>query len=250
MQPEDQTEQRVLNKKLFELAQRRGLQTLAAGDCHYVHESDREAHEVMLSIQTHHKITDPNRYSFGDCRVHMRTEAEMIAQTQKWILDVVIGANFCPFAAKEYRNNKIHFQFAKEGNIGSGIKAFINECIRLDEHNEIETTLLIFPYNYSLFADYLKLLNKAEKELMRQGYEGIYQLASFHPLYCFQGAAETDAANYTNRSIYPMLHIIREESMEIALEKYPDPEGIPERNIIYAREKGLNYMKTLREQCI
>ncbi|MGC2310755.1 MAG: DNA polymerase III subunit alpha [Candidatus Babeliaceae bacterium] len=78
VQPDDQKDQKILNQKLFDLAQKRGLQVLATGDCHYVSAEDREAHEIMLSIQTHHKLTDPDRFTFGDCRAHIRTQEEML----------------------------------------------------------------------------------------------------------------------------------------------------------------------------
>ncbi len=78
VQPEDQPEQAVLNKKLFELSSRKGVQCVATADCHYTNADDRQAHEVMLSIQTHHKITDPDRFSFGNCRVHLRTTQQML----------------------------------------------------------------------------------------------------------------------------------------------------------------------------
>ncbi|MCL5875220.1 MAG: DNA polymerase III subunit alpha, partial [Candidatus Dependentiae bacterium] len=80
VQPEDQAEQKILNEKIFDLSKRRGIQVVATGDCHYTTAQDREAHEVMLAIQTHHKITDPDRFTFGDCRVHLRTTDEMLAQ--------------------------------------------------------------------------------------------------------------------------------------------------------------------------
>ena len=73
--------------------------------------------------------------------------------------------------------------------------------------------------------------------MKKEGYEGVYQLASFHPLYRFKNAPAEDAANYTNRSIYPMLHLLREESIEEALRHYPDPENIPEKNIHFTRTK-------------
>lgn len=78
VQPEDQQDQRILNQKLFEISKNKGVQLVATGDCHYVTAEDREAHEVMLAIQTHHKMTDPDRFSFGDCRVHMRTTEQML----------------------------------------------------------------------------------------------------------------------------------------------------------------------------
>jgi hypothetical protein len=94
------------------------------------------------------------------------------------------------------------------------------------------------------------LAEQAEKMLAKNDYEGVYQIASFHPDYLFEGSLDSDAANYTNRSIYPMLHILREESIEKAIEKFADPDGIPQRNIQFAQNKGLTYMKLLREQCM
>ena len=79
VQPEDQQDQKILNQKLYELsAHKRQYNLVATGDCHYTHAEDHEAHEVMLAIQTQHKITDPDRFTFGDCRVHMRTTDEML----------------------------------------------------------------------------------------------------------------------------------------------------------------------------
>jgi hypothetical protein len=84
----------------------------------------------------------------------------------------------------------------------------------------------------------------------QEGYEGTYQLASFHPDYCFEGEDKNDAANYTNRSVYPMLHLLREDSITKALALYKNPELIPEHNIQLAREKGLLYMQMLRAACL
>ena len=85
--------------------------------------------------------------------------------------------------------------------------------------------------------------------MVKQGYEGVYQLASFHPQYRFADSPIDDASNYTNRSPYPMLHILREASIEKALLNYPDPENIPERNIKLTRELGLEQMKKLLFEC-
>jgi hypothetical protein len=96
------------------------------------------------------------------------------------------------------------------------------------------------------------MLAMAEQLLLLQGYEGVYQLASFHPDYRFEdngSDTEIDPANYTNRSPYPMLHIIREESLERALSHYPDPENIPVRNIKLTREMRLNNLQKLLAAC-
>jgi uncharacterized protein len=120
----------------------------------------------------------------------------------------------------------------------------------MDEEKDIETSFLILPNAVEKFDDYLYLVSDAEDLLIEKGYEGIYQLASFHPLYKFANSEEKDAANYTNRSIYPMLHLLREASIDKALENYRNPEGIPDININFAREKGLVYMKMLRDSCL
>lgn len=180
----------------------------------------------------------------------METTGQIISQTKKWITDVVIGCNFCPFAAREIRQNRVHYQVEPATQLDACLATFLEECTRLDKEKKIETTLLIFPNTFHSFDDYLDLVDEAEKLIRKKGYEGIYQVASFHPLYQFAGTPVDDAANFTNRSIYPMLHLLREESIELALQKYPDPEQIPERNIRFAREKGMAYMKMLRDACL
>ena len=86
--------------------------------------------------------------------------------------------------------------------------------------------------------------------MFEQGYEGVYQLASFHPDYCFADSEADDPANYTNRSPYPMLHLIREQSIEKALALYKKPESIPETNVQLARELGLKKMQSLLEEAV
>lgn len=106
------------------------------------------------------------------------------------------------------------------------------EMERLDQTPlaELETTLLILPNALGDFFDYTQFLVWARSQLKRQGWQGIYQLASFHPRYCFAGADPEDDENLTNRSPYPIIHIIRESSLEKAIEYYKDVEKIPEVN--------------------
>ena len=180
----------------------------------------------------------------------MSTPEIIISQTKKWLRDVVIGCNFCPFVAKEIKQNTIHYQVEFSTDMELCLHSFVQECLRLDNDKNIETTLLIFPHAFKRFDEYLDVLAIAEKFIIDQGYEGVYQLASFHPLYCFAKADINDAANYTNRSVYPMFHLLREERIEEALLRYPNPERIPDNNIHFAREKGLAYMKMLRDSCL
>ncbi len=175
----------------------------------------------------------------------------IIDQTKKWIKDVVIACNFCPFAAREMNRNTVHYEVVcNVDDKKEVLNLFLKECIRLDENEDIETTLIILPGSFKKFDDYLALVSQAEKLLRKKGYEGEYQVASFHPLYCFDNAPPDDAANFTNRSPYPMLHLLREERIEQALLHYPHPEKIPENNIAFAREKGYAYMSMLRDSCL
>jgi len=172
---------------------------------------------------------------------------QIIEKTRKWIIDVVIGCNFCPFAASVVKQQSIFYKVEENIELDVCLDSFVHEMKRLDNDAGIETSLLIFPNAFQKFDDYLDLVSVAEDRLKRNGYEGVYQVASFHPLYVFANSDENDPANYTNRSIYPMLHLLREESIDRALENYKSPGSIPVRNINFAREKGSAYMKMLRD---
>ena len=175
------------------------------------------------------------------------TAEQIIERTKKWIIDVVIGCNFCPFAANVVKQKTIYYKVEESTEMDVCLDSFVLEMKRLNNDATTETSFLIFPNAFQKFDDYLDLLSVAEDRLKRNGYEGVYQVASFHPLYLFSNSDESDPANYTNRSIYPMLHLLREESIDKALENYLSPESIPVRNINFAREKGLAYMKMLRD---
>ena len=180
----------------------------------------------------------------------MPEAAIVIGQTKKWLSAIVIGHGLCPFAKSEFDNNRIHYAVIKEQSLESQMAALLAECTALDKDETRETSLLIFPSAFSDFEDYLNGLALANDLLKDQGYEGIYQLASFHPHYLFEGAAEDDAANYTNRSPYPVFHILREASLEAALKSYSNPEQIPERNIELTRRLGLEVMRASLASCL
>ena len=173
----------------------------------------------------------------------------VIEQTQKWIKTVVIDLNFCPFAAKAVLKKSIHYSVLNNSDLSSSLECVIKEINYLELNSDIETTFIIFPDQFSDFDAYLDLVDAAQELLEAEGFEGVYQLASFHPDYCFEGAPKDDPANYTNRSVYPMLHLLREDSITKALSLYKDAELIPEHNIKLAREKGLVYMQMLRSAC-
>ena len=173
-----------------------------------------------------------------------------MTQTTSWIKSVVIGCNFCPFAAKAMRDKSIRYVVLHDADTEKALLKLVGEMELLDSAVEIETTLIILPHRFEDFIRYLDLVRSAEKTVARKGYEGVYQIASFHPGYCFAGAEMEDPANYTNRSPYPMLHILREASVSHAVDHYAGAEAIPRRNVAFAQEKGLAYMKMLLEACM
>ena len=179
----------------------------------------------------------------------MNEEPTIIKQTRCWVKSVIVEHNFCPFARRELERDSIRYSINHDTDLEPALQAVIDECVYLNENDATETTLLVFAEGFKDFGDYLDLVELAQDLLADQGYEGIYQIASFHPDYCFADAELDDAANYTNRSPYPMLHLIREASMEKALAHYPEPEKIPERNVEYARELGLEEMQRQLEAC-
>lgn len=180
----------------------------------------------------------------------MSSSQQVIDQTIAWINKVVIGCNFCPFAARALQQQHVHYQVEASTDTTVCMDAFLKELVRLDKEPAIETSFLIFSNAFQQFDDYLDMTQVAEQLLKEKGYEGVYQLATFHPLYRFASSAKDDAADYTNKSIYPMLHLLRESSIDKALKHYENPEKIPERNVDFARKKGLTFMKLLRDSCI
>jgi hypothetical protein len=172
-----------------------------------------------------------------------------ITATQAWLKSVIIGFRICPFAEHVVNRNTVQYQLDESTDIKECLANLITECEHLDNNFEIATTLVIYTDAFSDFDAYLDYVALAEDLLIAQDYEGIYQLASFHPEYCFAGEAPDDAANYTNRSPYPMIHILRESDLEQAIASHPDPEGIPQRNIDLTRSMGLKKMQALLAAC-
>lgn len=154
-------------------------------------------------------------------------------QIDQWLDNVVIGLNLCPFAAKPKRLNQIHIDIFDGTDEAALDRAFLTALDELQsmEPQERETTLLVIPNTLTSFEDYMLYLQQAQWLLQRAGLEGTLQIASFHPHYQFDGTEPSDKENLTNRSPYPILHLIREASLEDVLAKYPDPESIPQNNI-------------------
>jgi len=156
---------------------------------------------------------------------------EKKAACERWLKEVVIGLQLCPFAKAPFQKKQIRFVPSEATTEEQLINELIEECQYLNRDQETETTLLICPELLSDFFDFCQFIQWAESTLKKQGWQGIYQLAHFHPDYCFTGCHPDDAQNLTNRSPYPILHILREASLEKALEHFEAPESIPEKNI-------------------
>ncbi|PMR69434.1 DUF1415 domain-containing protein [Halomonas heilongjiangensis] len=166
-------------------------------------------------------------------------DSHPLVATRAWVETFVVAHDVCPFAGRELARGTIRYAEAAADDWEAALLTLIEECQRLDETPGIETTLLVLSRGVEDFDDYLDLLAIAEALLAEQGYEGIYQLASFHPDYCFEDAEPDDPGNFTNRSPWPMLHLLREASLEQALAHYPDdPAQIPERNIAEMHRLG------------
>jgi uncharacterized protein len=177
------------------------------------------------------------------------TEDQIISAVKRWLDVVVVGQNLCPFARAPLASGAVHFALTAADSQEGLLQQLAAELQRLDQEPQIETTLLIHPEVLGSFDDYNQFLTLAEDLLVGLGYEGIYQIASFHPDYQFAGTAVNDAENFSNRSPYPLLHLLREESIEAATANHPDPGQIPERNIELLREMGRERLGKILSDC-
>ncbi|CAM3048779.1 DUF1415 domain-containing protein [Vibrio rarus] len=170
----------------------------------------------------------------GSTPNNMKTDLKSVeTHTQQWLEEVVIGLNLCPFAHKPNKKKQIKIAVSDANSEEALLEFILLELKQLDSHTaeELETTLVVASHLLADFMDYNFFLDWVDALLKQQDYEGIYQIASFHPDYCFGGTEPEDAENLTNRSPYPTIHLIREASMEKELKHYPNPEAIPDNNI-------------------
>ena len=175
---------------------------------------------------------------------------EIIAAVQRWVRSFVVDMNLCPFAKRELIRNRIRFALTAAKTEEALLIALQAELELLESDNTIETTLLIHVNVLQDFDDYNQFLNCTDELLGRTGLEGVYQIASFHPHYRFDGTESDDAENYTNRSPYPMMHIIREESLARAIAESANVDQIPARNIALMNKMGQDKLRTLLQACI
>ncbi|MDD5321632.1 MAG: DUF1415 domain-containing protein [Methylococcales bacterium] len=174
---------------------------------------------------------------------------KIINPVRHWVENLVVGLNLCPFAKRELVQNRIRFSVTEAVTEEQLLVDLQAELELLNNDEAVETTLLIHPKVLQDFYNYNQFLSRADSLLAQMGLVGVYQIASFHPDYQFGGTEPDDVENYTNRSPYPMLHLIREESLERAIANYPDSDWIPERNIALLKSLGRNKIQALFEAC-
>jgi hypothetical protein len=175
---------------------------------------------------------------------------DAIVSTQQWVKNVIVKYNICPFAKKELERGGIRYYEEASVEIEGVLDRLVEECKFLDQDPSTETTLLILSEACSDFEHFLDLVYLSNHLLQISNYEGIYQLAHFHPDYCFEGDEESATSNYSNRSPLPTLHIIRESSMEKAIAMHPDVASIPDRNIHFMNKKGSPFFAELLASCL
>jgi hypothetical protein len=167
-------------------------------------------------------------------------EATILAATRRWVERAVIGLNLCPFARAPFVRGRLHFRISQARGTDD-LRADLREelgALHTADPGVRETTLLIHPHVLTDFLEYNDFLYAADAELLALGLEGDLQIASFHPEYRFADTAADDVENFTNRSPYPMLHLLRESSIDIAVEAMTDTDEIYRRNIRTLRRLG------------
>ena len=175
------------------------------------------------------------------------TAADPIALTRRWLEKAVIGLNLCPFAKAVYVKDQVRFVLSDASTPEALLEQLVEELVHLRDTpaEETDTTLLIHPEVLSDFLDYNDFLENADAAVEALDLGGIIQVASFHPDYQFDGTHPDDASNYTNRAPFPILHLLREDSVERAVAAFPDPDVIVERNIATLDRIGVDGYKKL-----
>lgn len=164
----------------------------------------------------------------------------IIAKTQSWLEKAVIGLNLCPFAKAVHAHHRIRYYVSHAQSTAALLQDLASELqtLRAADPNERETTLLIHPFVLADFIEYNLFLPTAEATVAKLGYAAEFQIASFHPQYQFSDAEPEAIENYTNRSPYPMLHLLRESSVARAVAAFPDAADIYEKNMETLRRLG------------
>ena len=176
---------------------------------------------------------------------------QALAETRAWVDRAVIGLNLCPFAKAVQIKGQVRYAVSEATAEEALLAELVEEMHRLiaTDPAEIDTTLLIHPQVLNDFLDFNDFLGLADEALEDLGYEGVLQVASFHPQFRFDGTDVDDVTNATNRSPYPTLHLLREDSVDRAVAAFPEAEAIYEKNIRTLEELGVDGWAALQVQC-
>jgi uncharacterized protein len=173
--------------------------------------------------------------------------APEIEQTRDWVEKVVVGLNLCPFAKPVVDEERLHYQVSEARAAKTLFKDFTNALWELKEHDmsERETTLLIAPWTMHDFLDFNDFVGVCEDAIIDLELEDEFQVAYFHPAFQFEGTQVDDVENYTNRSPYPTLHLLREASIDRAVALMPNTDVVYENNIKTLQKLGIEGLRTL-----
>ncbi len=158
---------------------------------------------------------------------------EIIASTKTWLERAVIGLNLCPFAKSVFVKKQVRYALTAASSPDELLAELAHELTLLADTDpaQLDTTLLIHPLAMTDFLDFHFFLGEVDALIRNLGFEGVFQIAGLHPQYEFAGSEPDDIANFTNRSPYPTLHLLRESSIDRAVAAFPEAEAIFERNI-------------------
>ncbi len=174
-----------------------------------------------------------------------QTNEEQIRVVRQWVEDVVVELNLCPFAKRELIADRVRFVVTDATSEDELLETLAFELEFLGSTPSIETTLVIHPHVLGDFSLYNQFLDNADRLLVALKLEGVFQVASFHPDYQFADTKADNAENYTNRSPYPVLHLLREESLERVIASTPDIDQIPKRNIETMNRVGTESLRSM-----
>jgi hypothetical protein len=168
------------------------------------------------------------------------SDEEVLAATRRWLEQAVIGLNLCPFAKSVYVKDQVRLVVSRARHLDAFLDDLDRELelLKSTPAEQVDTTLLVHPTLFPDFMVFNDFLNVADDVLVEHELEGVIQIAPFHPAFVFEGEDESDLSHFTNRSPYPTLHLIREDSLEKAIESFGDTDVIFERNIEVLRKLG------------
>ncbi len=168
------------------------------------------------------------------------SDEEVLAATRRWLEQAVIGLNLCPFAKSVYVKDQVRLVVSRARHLDAFLDDLDRELelLKTTPAEQVDTTLLVHPALFPDFMVFNDFLNVADDVLVEHELEGVIQIAPFHPGFVFEGEDEGNMSHFTNRSPYPTLHLIREESLEKAIESFGDTDVIFERNIEVLRKLG------------